>query len=171
MNSEQKVNDGLRDIRNLLGKEKEYTMFTPKACKANGFTKPIIGDQEIGRWERKAKQYIDNPTKIKKLLIQALTKAEYNKHLALFDNLWGKIHLLFTLVRDWLNGCYKDISRPAILLILAGLIYFVSPIDLIPDWIIGIGFADDIAFLALIINQVDKELVKYKLWKVNNANL
>lgn len=137
--------------------------------KPKEFERLMTGDQEIGRWKKKAKQYIDNPTKIKNLLANAISKAESNKHLAIFSNLWDKIHLLFSLVRDWLGGGYKDISRSAILLILAGLIYFVSPIDIIPDWIVGLGFADDIAFLAMIINQLDKELIKYKSWKADKS--
>lgn len=143
-------------------------MLTSKTCKTNSFEKPIIGDQEIGRWEKKAKQYIDNPNKVRNLLIKAITKVEHKKHLGVLNNLWDRIHLLFSLVKDWLSGSYKDISRSAILLILAGLIYFVSPIDVIPDWLVGIGFADDIAFLALILNRLDKELIKYKSWKFNN---
>ncbi len=137
--------------------------------KQTEFERLMTGDQEIGRWKKKAKQYIDNPTKIKNLLANAISKAESNKHFAFFNNLWDKIHLLFSLVRDWLSGGYKDISRSAILLILAGLIYFVSPIDIIPDWIVGLGFADDIAFLAMIINQLDKELIKYKSWKSDKS--
>lgn len=137
--------------------------------KPKEFEKLMTGDQEIGRWKKKAKQYIDNPMKIKNLLANAISKAESNKHLAIFSNLWDKIHLLFSLVRDWLSGGYKDISRSAILLILAGIIYFVSPIDIIPDWIVGLGFADDIAFLAMIINQLDKELIKYKSWKADKS--
>lgn len=139
----------------------------PESFKPKDFAKPITGDQEVERWKKKAKQYIDNPNKLKNLLSNAISKAESNKHLAIFNSLWDRIHLLFSLVKDWASGGYKDISRSAILLIIAGLIYFVSPIDLIPDWIVGLGFADDIAFLAVIINQLDKELIKYKLWKTN----
>ncbi len=143
----------------------------PESFKPKEFAKPIIGDQEVGSWKKKAKQYIDNPNKIKNLLSNAMSKAENNRHLAIFNSLWDRIHLLFSLVKDWVSGGYKDISRSAILLILAGLIYFVSPIDLIPDWIVGLGFADDIAFLGMIINQLDKELIKYKLWKTNDSEL
>lgn len=142
-----------------------------ESSKAKEFVKPMIGDQEVGRWKKKASQYIDNPSKVRNLLTKAISKAERNSHLAIFNNLWDKIHLLFSLVKDWLSGGYKDISRSAILLILAGLIYFVSPIDLIPDWLVGLGFADDIAFLAMIINQLDKELIKYKSWKFNDSEL
>ena len=110
--------------------------------KPEDFTKEIIGDQEIGRWQKKAHTYIDNPSKIKSLLIKAINKAEHNKHLAIINKLWNKIHLLFSLVRDWLLGYYKDISRSAIILILAGLIYFVSPLDIIPDWLVGLGFVE-----------------------------
>ena len=36
-------------------------------------------------------------------------------------------------------------------LILAGLAYFVTPTDLIPDWVPGLGFTDDAAVLAATV--------------------
>ncbi len=125
----------------------------------------LIGDQEINRWEKKAQGYIDNPKKTESLLSKVLKKAEDSKHHEVISSIWDKIHLLFSLVRDWSNGAYKDISKSAILAIIGGLIYFVSPIDVVPDFWVGLGLVDDAAVLGLIINQLDKELIRYKEWK------
>jgi uncharacterized membrane protein YkvA (DUF1232 family) len=58
------------------------------------------------------------------------------------------------LVRDWSSGGYRQISKSALLAITVVLIYFVSPIDVVPDWIIGLGLIDDAAVLGLIIKPV-----------------
>jgi uncharacterized membrane protein YkvA (DUF1232 family) len=125
----------------------------------------IVGDQEVERWQSRAKEYVDNPAKTEGLITKAIRKAENNKHEQVLNNIWNKIHLLFALVRDWTNGDYRRIAKSSIIAIMAGLIYFVSPLDIVPDWIIGLGFVDDAAILGLIINQLDKELVKYEEWK------
>lgn len=116
------------------------------------------------KWEFQAREYVDNPEKARNLLNKALLKAEGNKEGSL-GHIWDRIQLLISLVRDWLNGSYTQISKKSIILILTGLIYFVSPIDLIPDWLLALGFIDDAAVLALIINQLEKEIQKYNLWK------
>jgi uncharacterized membrane protein YkvA (DUF1232 family) len=42
--------------------------------------------------------------------------------------------------------------------LVAALAYFVSPIDLIPDFIVGIGFTDDAAVLAMAIGLVSRHM-------------
>lgn len=128
----------------------------------------IFSREGVKQWESKAKEYIDNPEKTKELIDNATKKAEANRD-GVLSNVWEKIQLLISLIKDWVNGNYKNISNTSIILVLVGLIYFVSPVDIIPDWIIGLGLIDDAAVLGLIINQVDKELIKYKLWKKSGS--
>jgi uncharacterized membrane protein YkvA (DUF1232 family) len=48
-----------------------------------------------------------------------------------------------------------------------GLLYLVSPIDLIPDFLPG-GYIDDAMVLAIVIKQVSSDLDKYKEWLAEN---
>lgn len=141
------------------------TDYEKKSEKDFNNIKGLIGDQEINRWEKKANEYIHNPEKTENLLDKVLKKAEDSKHHEVMKGIWDKIHLLFSLVRDWSNGTYKNISKSAIIAVIAGLIYFVSPIDVVPDFLVGLGLVDDAAVLGLIINQLDKELIRYQEWK------
>jgi uncharacterized membrane protein YkvA (DUF1232 family) len=47
------------------------------------------------------------------------------------------------------------------LFILAGLAYFLSPVDLIPDPILGFGFLDDVGILFLILMKLADQLEAY----------
>jgi len=125
----------------------------------------LIGDQEIDRWQNRAREYVNDPVKTEGLLSKAISKAQKSKNNQVIGNIWDKIQLLFSLVKDYLNGTYRSISQTALLAIIIGLIYFVSPIDVIPDWIAGLGLVDDAAVLGLLINQLDKELIRYQEWK------
>lgn len=71
---------------------------------------------------------------------------------------------LYNLTKDALKGDYK--LHPVNLGIIAGgLLYFIIPTDLIPDFIPIVGLVDDIALLTTIINSMQGELTKYRKWK------
>ncbi len=127
----------------------------------------MIGDQEISRWEKKAEAYVNNPQKTNELLQSAFRKANDNRHIDPVNKIWERVQLLFSLIKDWVDGQYRQVSKKSILMILAGILYFVSPLDLVPDWIFGLGLLDDATVLAFIINRLDKEIGLYKTWKNN----
>ncbi|MBC06416.1 MAG: hypothetical protein CMO10_08985 [Thalassospira sp.] len=52
-------------------------------------------------------------------------------------------NLLRTLLR-------KDVALKSKLLLLAGLIYLVSPVDLLPDILVGLGWLDDLVIVPLL---------------------
>jgi uncharacterized membrane protein YkvA (DUF1232 family) len=60
--------------------------------------------------------------------------------------------------------------------IVAGLAlgYLVSPVDLIPDWLLGVGQADDLAVIALavrrLLNGAGYDLI-YELWRGSDEGL
>lgn len=131
----------------------------------------IIAPKDLKTWEKKAINYIDDPAKTESLLARALKKANDSQHIDVIKNIWDQIQLLFSLLKDWVNGNYKEISKTAVISVIAGLIYFVSPIDIVPDWIVGLGLVDDAAIIGLIINQLDKELKHYRTWKKRGHNI
>ncbi|AYF53884.1 DUF1232 domain-containing protein [Clostridium botulinum C] len=52
--------------------------------------------------------------------------------------------------------CSKDIPLKEFLLIGSGLLYFITPIDIIPDFIFPIGFLDDIIAIKIVIDMLEK---------------
>lgn len=52
--------------------------------------------------------------------------------------------------------CSKDIPIKELLLIGSGLLYFITPIDIIPDFIFPIGFLDDIIAIKIVLDMLDK---------------
>ena len=48
---------------------------------------------------------------------------------------------------------------------MVALAYIISPIDLIPDYILGFGQIDDVLILGLALNFLEKDLTKYREWK------
>ncbi len=69
------------------------------------------------------------------------------------------------LVRDYLSGRYVEVPWWAIAAIVFSLIYVLSPIDLIPDFIPVIGLMDDAAVFALCVGLIEKDLQRYAEWR------
>ena len=79
------------------------------------------------------------------------------------------VKLLQSLCLAWWRGEYRAISPKALVTIVAGLLYFVSPIDAIPDWLLGVGLLDDIAVLGWVLKTVADELARFKAWRDSQA--
>ncbi|MEH7351042.1 MULTISPECIES: YkvA family protein [Gottfriedia] len=118
------------------------------------------------KYLKKASSYLGNKEKSTNLLKKA-AKLAPNKKGALGEA-WEKVNLFIDLFKSYINGSYRDISTKSILTVIGALIYFVSPIDAIPDFIVGLGFLDDATILAYTFKQLNKDIEKYKIWKENN---
>ncbi|TLX59531.1 hypothetical protein DN824_04465 [Stutzerimonas nosocomialis] len=75
------------------------------------------------------------------------------------------LRTLQALCVAWWRGEYRAVSTQALLAVVAGLLYFVSPLDAIPDWLPGIGFLDDIAVLGWVMNKWSGELDAFRAWR------
>ena len=80
-------------------------------------------------------------------------------------SLLGDIPLLCMIVVDYVKGEYTEIPLASVIGIIAALIYFFSPVDLIPDCIPGIGLLGDAAVIGIAIKAVDNDLQAYREWK------
>jgi len=75
------------------------------------------------------------------------------------------IKLLFSVVKDYAQGNYKEIPWTSIAAIIGALLYVFSPFDLVPDFIPVFGLMDDAAVLGLCLNGIGNDLNKYEMWK------
>ena len=72
-------------------------------------------------------------------------------------------------IKDYWKGKYRDVSAKSIIIFFIALAYIISPLDLIPDYIIGLGQIDDAVILGLSLYFLEKDLRKYKEWKDRNG--
>ncbi len=111
----------------------------------------------------KAKTLLKNKKSSMDKVQEAFKNAELNKET--LSPIWDQLHLLLSFAKDYSQGRYTVVPSRSVIAIFASLIYFVSPLDFIPDFIFGLGFIDDIYILTLVYKQVSKDLEKYRIWK------
>lgn len=74
----------------------------------------------------------------------------------------------FDLIRVVYNGQYKELPLRLLFSIAGALIYLVSPLDVIPDWIPIAGLLDDATVLQFAFECVRPDLDAYKRWRTDN---
>jgi uncharacterized membrane protein YkvA (DUF1232 family) len=76
-----------------------------------------------------------------------------------------KFFVLGRLIKAYALGQYREVPWKTILLIVAAIIYFLNPLDLVPDLIPLTGLTDDFAVLLWVYNSVSNEVEKFLLWE------
>ena len=71
----------------------------------------------------------------------------------------------FKLLFDMVADKNYTLDKSTYLMIAGALAYVVFPIDIIPDFILGVGFLDDAFVLGFIVKQLATEIDKYKKFK------
>src|SRR5690554_2927948 len=111
--------------------------------------------KRFNKSKTKASVLINDKEKTKEKIHKAFEKANINR--SDLQSIWTQIELLFSLVKDYFNGTYKEIPQKSIIAIVAGILYFLSPVDFIPDFLISLGLIDDVFIIGLVIKQVKKD--------------
>lgn len=93
---------------------------------------------------------------------QILDKVSEQSRLRQFTS---EVKLFLAMIQDYLNGSYTQIPLKSILAIAAALIYVLNPFDVIPDFIFGLGFVDDLTVFGYCLKLIGKDVEAYKEWK------
>ena len=75
------------------------------------------------------------------------------------------IPVMISLVKHYVQRKYTTVPYGTILAVLSALIYFLSPIDIIPDFIPLAGYLDDMAVVGLCMNMVKIDIETYDKWR------
>lgn len=77
--------------------------------------------------------------------------------------------LIGRLIKAQALGKYSMKSYRFLIILIAAILYFVNPIDLIPDFVIGIGLTDDLAILTWVFNAAADEINAFKAWEATHV--
>ncbi len=129
-------------------------------------------ENEVNKTKRRAEDYLRDPDKSKQLLDQAIKKAnskEVNK--GPLADVWVSLKALFRMFKAYTRREYTKVPWGSIVMVAVAIIYFVSPIDLLFDWIPVAGFIDDAAVIAFVIKQIKNDLDAFLRWEALQNSL
>lgn len=112
-----------------------------------------------------AKEMIQSNDKLKGLLIRVRKKLNDQGDKNLWKELIEVVNTFVRMTKFYINGHYKEIPWKSLLMIVAGLLYFINPFDLIPDFIPAVGFLDDLTLLVWIYKSLKMDIEAFKIWE------
>jgi uncharacterized membrane protein YkvA (DUF1232 family) len=114
----------------------------------------------------RAEEYLKKPSRVKDLISDTYKKATEKKDVGtLAHEVWESLQTLTRLIKAAVSGEYTGIPTATIVGGIAVLLYFLSPIDLVPDFIPVIGLLDDVALLAWFMSSIKVEMDKFNEWE------
>ena len=123
-------------------------------------------EKSLKKNEPEAEELIKDSDKLEDFLIKLEKKMD---DIPGVGKALSNVPILISLVRAYAKKEYTEVPVGTIVAIIAALLYVLSPIDLIPDAIPGIGFVDDAAVVAYCLKKVKEDIDAYKLWRDNNV--
>lgn len=91
------------------------------------------------------------------------------RHISVLQKYWKDVCEVFSLLKDWMAGRYPVIPWTVVATLVGALLYVLSPLDLIPDFIPVVGFTDDAGVFAVALSFAGADLEKYREWKRQRA--
>jgi uncharacterized membrane protein YkvA (DUF1232 family) len=117
---------------------------------------------------KRAGKFAGKGLAILELLREALVKA---KDIAGKENkgvgtvISEKVTTLARMVKAYVSGEYKIVPWASIVKMIAVLLYFISPIDLIPDFIPVLGLSDDFALIMWLFSSLADDFENFEAWE------
>ena len=107
----------------------------------------------------KIKILIESNVLLEKLAVAVYEKIESS--VQKYADIASRLNVLTRLTKAWRNKEYTEVSYVTVFLSVAILLYFVSPIDLMPDFIPIVGGLDDVLLLGFLLKMIDKEIERF----------
>jgi uncharacterized membrane protein YkvA (DUF1232 family) len=117
----------------------------------------------------KAARLTGKPGRIVSLLTQLALKIHQSGNCIRVAAVRQQFDLIGRFIKSVVLGHYKIQSPKIFVTLLAAVIYFINPLDLIPDFFLGIGLTDDLAVLSWVYHTASSELASFQDWERANA--
>lgn len=117
--------------------------------------------------KNRAKYIFRDKQKLIQLLLGVARKISTNN--VEFKSIRTKLKVILRMVRAYAVGKYKLIPWKSIILLTAVLIYFLMPLDLMPDFIPVTGYIDDFSLLLWVYNHLQDDINTFVWWEENGS--
>lgn len=118
------------------------------------------------RFKKKAANIVNDSDALKETLEKTSEKLKSSQaDEGLRAKLVDYVKLVIRMIKNSVNGHYQHLPWQTLVMMLAGIIYFLAPIDALPDFIPVAGLVDDATILLWLGKSFQDDLSKYKAWE------
>lgn len=119
---------------------------------------------------KRAEEYIKKPLRVKQLLNDAYQKASEKRDFgSIAHEVWESMQVLSRMIKASVTGEYHGVPTSTIIGGVAVLLYFLTPIDFVPDFIPVLGLLDDVSLLAWFMTSIKEEMNKFGEWEASGS--
>ncbi len=124
------------------------------------------------RFRRRAAEITRSPDELQRLSGAAFAKAaRAGRFSDRFAAVRSELNAFISLLGAWGRGDYRDVSTSALVMVAAAVLYFLAPLDWVPDFIIGMGLIDDVAVIGYVLGAVREEIAAFERWRGKPADV
>jgi uncharacterized membrane protein YkvA (DUF1232 family) len=147
-----------------MKKSKRSPRSSPPAKKVLPSGNEITQSTAFRRAAIDAEAYARDPNRLRQLIADAVGKVNVIPR-GPFAETWPYLMAMIRVLRDYHRAEYRDISETNLHTIIAAILYFVSPFDVIPDWVPVLGHIDDAFVISLALKSVRADLDTFMAWE------
>lgn len=81
-----------------------------------------------------------------------------------------KVNLFLRMIRAYASGAYNELPKTTLIKLCGAILYFVMVVDVIPDFIPVLGFADDLAVIIWVYKSIEEQMDNFREWELSVAN-
>jgi len=122
--------------------------------------------KRLKRLTRTAETLLHQPSRLREKLTEASKKLGQTNSGQL-QGIKDQLTELIEFSQDLLRGNYQTVDVKTPVMVIAAILYFLLPIDSIPDFILGLGYLDDVTVITFVYRQLSNELEKYRAWRAD----
>lgn len=114
----------------------------------------------------RTKQMVQDNERVKRLLVDVGEKlSRIGDGSSESQSLVKLIKMLIRMVRAHVSGTYRAFSSGTVVMSVFVLVYFLMPLDLIPDLLPVLGFTDDLSVSVFIMRRFQGDIERYRAWE------
>lgn len=123
----------------------------------------ILKSSSLREALRQAVEIADNPAQLSAMSQQVkakLSTAQFSR--SGMADLMDRIRTLLRMLRSYRIGEYREVPWRSVIMIVGALLYFLMPVDVIPDFFPGAGYIDDFSVILFVFNSIGRDIEAFR---------